>query len=190
MRRPLVISFLVVLTVALAGSILYLGEFLNENDTARSLIEAYGFLGMFAIGIVTGFNLLVPVHAASFTPVFQTAGFSLPLIVVTLTVGRLVADILAFQLARWGKESTHAHFPRFYAVLDGFRNRHHRLILPGIFLYAALAPLPNESLLIPLGFMGYHLRAFFLPLLFGTLINQILYTYGFVSLFTVLFLNN
>jgi membrane protein YqaA with SNARE-associated domain len=187
MKKIAYIVLVVVLTIVLGASILYLGKYITVNDAARSIVESFGVFGMVAVGIVTGFNLLVPVHAASFTQIFLSAGFSLPVIIVTLATGRMIADVLAYQLARWGKESTHHHFPLFYNKLDSFRKKHHRLIIPGIFLYAVFAPLPNETILIPLGLMGYHLSGFFIPLLLGTLINQILYTVGFMSLFSLFF---
>ncbi len=185
--KTLEFLLLILLTGAIILSAFYLAQYIEQNDAARILVENFNFFGMVAVGIVSGLNAFVPVHAATFAPVFAAAGFSMLSIISALVIGTLIADLLSYQVARWGKNSTRAHFPKFDAWLTYLKNNHHNFILPGIFIFASVVPLPNEILLIPLGLMGYHFWTIAGPLALGTLVNQILYAYGFTSIFAKLF---
>ena len=186
-RKTIELAFILGLATVIIVSAFYLAHFIEENESARLIVEYYGVLRMVGISIISGLNLFIPVHAATFAPMFAAAGFSKLSIIGSLVVGTLVADLLSYQLARWSKAPARAHFPRFDAWLMGLRERHHAYILPATFVFAAFIPFPNEILLIPLGLMGYHFRTFALPLILGTIVNHALYAYGFVSIFDLLF---
>jgi len=176
------------LMVSIIMSAFYLAEYIGTNDATRVLVEKFGILGIIAVAFVGGLNLVVPVPAATFTPLFVAANFSMLTIISALVIGTLLADLLGYQIGKWGKRSTEVHFPKFHNWLVSLKKKHHHLILPGIFLYSAFIPLPNETILIPLGLMGYRYWTIALPLFLGTLVNQLLYAYGFVSIFDHLFL--
>ncbi len=186
-RHTIEFVALLLLIVSIITSAFYLADFISTNEATRELVEHYGVFGMIAVGFVGGLNLFVPVPAASFTPIFIAANFTLVTIIVSLVLGTVLADLVGYQIGKWGKRSTEVHFPQFHDWLCSLRKNHHRLILPGIFLYAAFMPIPNEAILIPLGLMGYHYKTIILPLAFGTIVNQTLYTLGFLGIFGYFF---
>ncbi len=187
LRHTIEFVGLVLLIITIITSAFFLAEYITTNEAARSLVGQYGVFGMVVIAFVGGLNLAVPVPAASFTPVFVAAHFSMITIVGALVLGTMLADLLGYQIGRWGKRSTAAHFPKFHEQLVSLKQKHHRLILPGIFLYAACMPIPNEAMLIPLGLMGYRYSHIIFPLMLGTILNQTMYAFGFLSVFDRLF---
>ena len=178
---------LILLVIAIVAGAFFLAAYVSTSEAARALVEQYGIFGMIVIAFVGGLNLAVPVPAASFTPIFVTAGFSLLTIILSLAVGTLIADLVGFQIGRWGKRSTATHFPKLHDSLVALKQKHHNLILPGVFLFAAFMPIPNEVILIPLGLMGYHYWTLMVPLTLGTVLNQALYALGFLTVFEQLF---
>lgn len=178
---------LVFLIIAIIASAFFLAEYISTSEATRALVEQYGLFGMIVIAFIGGLNLAVPIPAASFSPVFAAAGFSLATIVASLVVGTMIADLVGFQIGRWGKRSTAAHFPKLHDSLVDLKRKHHHLILPGIFVFAAFMPVPNEIILIPLGLMGYHYWSLAIPLALGTVLNQSMYVFGFLSVFDRLF---
>lgn len=182
-KRTIEFITLIGLVVSIITSAFYLADYIGTSDATRSLVEQFGVFGMIAVAFVSGLNLAVPVPAASLTPVFVAAHFSLLTIVACLVVGTIFADLLGYQIGRWGKRSTATHFPKFHDWLVSLKKSHHHLIIPGIFLYSAFMPIPNEAILIPLGLMGYHYWTIALPLVLGTILNQTLYALGFLGMF-------
>lgn len=165
----------------------YAADHVANSAAAQDLVEQFGILGIFVIAFISGLNLVVPIHAAAFTPIFSAAGFGLPTIVAVLVVGTTAADLLSYALGRWGRRTEGAHMDAIKVKIDAFAKRHRRFILPGIFFYAALVPFPNEAILIPLGLMGFRFIFIITPLILGTLLNQTLFALGFSSAFDLLF---
>lgn len=186
LARTLELLTLAVLMVAIVLSAFYLANHLGEYDTVRGLVEKYGLFGMIAVAFIGGLNVVVPVHAATFTPIFATY-YSMYTIITCLVLGTMLADLLAYQIGMWGKRSTRAHFPRFHDRLITFTENHHKLILPGVFLYSAFIPFPNETILIPLGLAGYRYWTFVVPLILGVTVNQMMYSFGFIHIFDTFF---
>lgn len=181
-----ILGILAIVTLAFAASF-FLADYVASNGSARELVERFGYAGILAISVVSGLNLFIPVPAAAFVPVFTAAGFSMPGIITTLIVGTLIADWIGYLLGVAGRHATELHYPKFQKKLRRFAKRHHALILPGVFLYAAFSPFPNEIVLAPLALIGTRFRALFLPLLLGTIAYQILYAYGAQGIFDLFF---
>ncbi|MBI4086523.1 hypothetical protein HY416_00880 [Candidatus Kaiserbacteria bacterium] len=164
-----------------------LAHILKDSEVARSTIEQFGYRGMFVIAVVTGLNLFIPIPAATFAPVFVSAGFPLPAIIVVLTAGTLVADIVGYLIGVSGRHiARHAH-PGLEARIESFARVHHSLVVPLVFLSSAFAPFPNEVVLIPLAFIGIRFRILFLPLLAGTIVYNTLIAYGLTGTFEYFF---
>ena len=104
-------------------------------------------------------------------------------IILTIAVGTTIADLLAFyigtllkkqvdkskvKMLNWLRENAIGK-PKFTAFI--------------VFLWAALSPLPNEVLLLPLGSLGTKLRTVALPFMLGTILYVTGIAYG-LSFFT------
>ena len=61
-------------------------------------------------------------------------------------------------------------------------------VAPIIFIYASVAPFPNELLLVPLALAGIKLRVLIIPLIVGTIFYQTAFAIGIQNLFTFLVL--
>ncbi len=148
-------------------------------------MQEFGYLGVVITAFIAGLNAIVPVPAGSFVPIFVAAGLAMPLIIVALVIGTMLADLLAFYIGMKGRELTIEDYPRVLAFTNWLRRDTDRYIIPGVFLYAAFSPLPNELILVPLAIAGVRLRVLILPLLVGTIVYQTAFALGAQSLFTL-----
>ena len=164
--------------IVVATGAFLLARSVENSEAARSLVEQFGYVGIFLVSVAAGFNLLIPVPAATFAPVYVAAGFSLPAIVVLLSLGTTVADTVSYLIGVGGRNIAHHAHPRFREWIQGVAVEHHALVAPFVFLFAALAPVPNEIILIPLAFIGIRFRTLFIPLLLGTILFNTLLVYG------------
>jgi membrane protein YqaA with SNARE-associated domain len=165
------------------GAVFYSTSYVNNNAVARELVGAFGYVGVFISAVIAGINILFPAPATALTPIFLSADLDFSLIVVALILGTLVADSIGFLIGVLGKHATHAVHPRFFEKIVVFKRHHDKLIPPVVFLFAALMPLPNEIILIPLALLGYRFKKLIVPLILGTTVHQLLYAYGFSNLF-------
>jgi len=168
---------------AVASVAFFIAEEVLINPGLQSLIASFGYLGITAFATVAGLNIFLPIPAATFTPIFIAAGLSLPLIILALTVGTLLADLIGFVFGRLSRTTIATQYPKFISRLEHiYAHKRHWLTLI-VFIYAAFIPIPNEVLVIPLALLGVRWQAIILPLFFGNYINQTLYAYGFQYLF-------
>ena len=176
-----------VLITAIWIASLYLADYVANNDMAQNLVSQFGYLGILIIAIVSGINVLIPVPAAAFVPVFTAAGLWLPLIILMLVIGTTIADLIGYWIGRWSKEFVEEHYPQSYRRMKVLDERHHSLVLPMVFLYAALIPFPNEAMLIPLALIGFRFKTLLIPLVLGNVVNQTALAFGANNIFTLLF---
>lgn len=181
-----ILSIVLIITVALIGSF-FLADYIRDNGTARELVERFGYFGILIIAIVIGLNLFIPVPAATFTPIYISAGFPLSAIIATLVVGAMIADTIGYLIGVGGRHITkHAH-PMLQEKMQLLAHRHHTLVLPFVFLFSAFSPFPNEMILIPLAIIGIRFRVLFVPLLLGTMVYQTLFAYSITGTFQYFF---
>lgn len=165
------------------GLAIYLGHIARESEEIRQAVSSYGYAGVLVVAMISGFNLVVPVPAASFMPLFLESGLHYWTTLAIITAGMTIADTVAYFLGNMGRtavsESTEN---KFLNKLKKIHNDHKYAPLIILFFFAAFAPLPNEVLLIPFGFLGYKLRHV-LPIVFlGNAVFNMLYTKGLTSI--------
>lgn len=182
---PFLLLLVVLLTVTTVA--LYTAQFIENSASAQVIISELGYGGVILIAIIAGINVIVPVPAVTLTPIFTSAGLLLPWIILSLTVGTLIADFLGFLFGKWSRDHIYQHYPRTVASIEKIYINYPRLIVPLVFLFAAFMPLPNEVLVIPLALLSVRWRLMILPLFFGNLINQTIYAYGIDSVYGWLF---
>ena len=78
------ILFVALLALAVIFIAFLAAKGISENDAAKDLVARFGVFGIVITAFVAGLNLFVPVHAATFAPVFLSAGFSMLIIMILL----------------------------------------------------------------------------------------------------------
>ena len=184
MSKLLKITLQLLFLAGIVALALYLAKLATESEVLREIVASYGYIGIFVISVISGFNLFVPIPAISFLPLFIESGLSFWPTIFLITLGMSVADIIAFMLARAGRHIAAQSFgERAFATLYKLRDKHYKYPLVFLFFFAAVAPLPNEVILVPLAFMGYSFRHL-LPVVFaGNLIFNILFAKGLLKIF-------
>lgn len=174
------IGLMVVLTAAY-----WLARLVHSSEAVRMAVASYGYVGIFIVSFISGLNLVVPVPAVAFLPVFLEAGFSFFSSAAVMAAGMTIADAVAYSFGSFGRKAYVAAKGNSRAIrrIEGFRRHHKHGPLAALFLYSSLAPLPNEVMVIPMGVLGYRLRNI-MPIVFvGNIIFNYLYASGIVRLF-------
>ncbi len=188
-RKKEVLSGIVLLLIltAVASGAFFIAEYTLTHESFQNQIASFGYLGITFLAMVAGLNVIVPIPAATFTPVFTAAGLALPLIVLSLTIGTLLADFIGYAFGKLSRETVATKYPGLVAKLEHLYEHRRTWLLPVVFLYASFVPIPNEALVIPLAFLGIRWRLLVIPLFLGNLINQAIYAYGFQNLYHYFF---
>jgi len=156
----------------------------QKDGAVRDALFNLGYPGVFFIALVSGFNLLIPIPAVSFVPIFIEAGLNIWLLILFIVLGTSIADGIAYSIGRVGRELAGSWIrEKLVKQLDRLKEKYYSGPLIALFFFAALAPLPNEIILIPLGLMGYKFRYVFIPYLAGNAIFNILIAFGITSVF-------
>ncbi len=165
----------------------YFSRLIQENAFAHDIIASFGHISILMTGFVAGLNLLVPVPAISFLPVFLAAGFPEWEIILLIALGATIADGAAYVIGRAGRAvmetTTEKKIARWVARIH---DEYAWMGYPLVFLFAAFAPLPNEVIIIPLAFLGYRFLPIFLLALAGNLLFNTLAALGVMGVLQAL----
>lgn len=175
--------FFVGVIIAVLVASFYLTQYVSTDEASQKLIQEFGYLAVLFISFIAGLNVFLPVPAATFVPIFTAGGMSLPIIILLLIIGTLIADLLSFAIGHYGKNVVASHYPKIQSWLTKQFNKHRNYLPYYIFVFAAFVPLPDEIYLIPLGIIGIRLREIILPLVLGTIVYQTLAAYGIDNIF-------
>lgn len=156
----------------------------QKDGTVRDTLFNLGYPGVFLIALISGFNLFIPIPAVSFTPIFVEAGLNIWLLILFIVLGTSIADGIAYTIGRVGRELAGSWMrEKLVKQLDRLKSKYYLGPLIALFFFAALAPLPNEIILVPLGLMGYKFRYVFIPYLAGNTIFNIFVAFGITNIF-------
>lgn len=188
-RKKQVLSGLFLLTILLvvAFGALFFAEYLLRTPDLQAQVASLGYFGVVVIATIAGLNVILPIPAVAFTPIFTAAGLNLIGIIFALTIGTLLADFIGYVFGRISRDTLAHKYPKFITRLEHIHKHHRKWLIPIIFLYAAFMPIPNEALIIPLALLGVSWRTMMFPLFLGNLINQAIYAYGMHTAFRLLF---
>lgn len=156
----------------------------KDSDFVSELIRKFGYGGVFLIGVVSGFNLAIPVPAIAFMPIFIASGLDAFVVIIIMAAGTTFADLIGFLLGKSGRSIAMSSFER--NVLNKFEKIKDKLNWSPslmLFLFASLVPFPNEIIVVPMAFLGYGLIYILLPVFFGNIIFNSIYAIGVVNLF-------
>jgi len=171
--------------VLFAGSI-WVAGYVAENDLAQDLVEQFGYLGVFLLAIIGGFNLVVPFPAAALSPIFLSTDLSVVGIIFTLALGTTLADSISYAVGILGRKHWEIEEHPYFLKFKTFRDKHEKWTIPILLLYASFVPYPNEILTLPLGFLGVRFRTLMPALLLGNLLHNTLLIVGITSLLSLL----
>ena len=154
----------------------------RETAFVQEIVLEYRYIGVLTTSFISGLNLIVPIPAIAFLPLFFAAGLNLSMTILIITIGVTLADSFAYLVGSVGRKLVSS--PRQVKITNQFqriRNRYSFLPLVILFLSAAFVPLPNEIIIIPLAFLGYHLYQIFPVLLIGNATFNILSAIGILN---------
>lgn len=174
----------VLFLVGIIALAFYLAELSKETESIRNIVANFGYPGVFVIALISGFNLVIPIPAIAFIPLIIESGLRFWPALFFIVIGMTIADMAAYYLGRIGHNITSISADNKILVkLGRLRERYKYAPMLLLLLFAAFAPLPNEIILIPFGFMGYKLLQVFPIILIGNLIFNIIYSSALISIF-------
>ena len=183
-KAKLLRDFIIIIIIFVLA--FWLGKFVLNNEAARAFISQFGYFGAFVVAVIAGFNLVVPLPAISFLPVFLAAGLHFFPLIIVMTAGETLSDVASYYIGRVGRHMADEVLrQRIVNQLRRFKNRFAWLPLATLFVFACFAPLPNELLVIPLGFLNYRIRSIGIVVLLGNFIFNMLYAFGIIKIFNL-----
>ena len=187
MKKYLKSLVTLILIIVVFIAVLITARSLSENPYLLETISQFGYPGVMLVAIIAGLNTFVPLPAATFTPLFTASGLSLPLIILTLALGTLIADFIGYMLGHVSRDLIITKYPKIFSFATNIQQNHQKLIIPLVALYAAFVPFPNEAILIPLALAGTKFRTLLIPLIIGNILHQAVIIYGISSINNLLF---
>ena len=179
-HRHLMKITLLILVVVLA---FWVSGTVKDSDFVSDLIRKFGYVGIFLIAVVSGFNLAVPIPAISFLPVFLASGLNVFTVIAVIAAGMTLADFIGYLLGKAGRTMV---LPAFeISVTNGFerfKEKLHWSPALALFLFASFVPLPNEVIVVPMAFLGYKPLHVLLPVFFGNMVFNSIYAVGAVNI--------
>jgi membrane protein YqaA with SNARE-associated domain len=161
----------------------FIADLVVANTDLQTRIAEAGYVAVATFAFIAGLNAIIPIPAVAFTPVFIAAGLHLGGIILALTIGTLASDLAGYWFGRLGSTTIKHRYPKIVAKLQLLYTNKRSLLIPVLFFYAAVIPIPNEVLIIPLAVLGTPWRTMVLPLFAGNLVNQTLLAYGVQTIF-------
>ncbi len=149
----------------------------------QSIVQTYGYIGIFIISIISGFNLVVPIPIISFLPLFLESGLNQIITIIAISIGLTGGDILGYVIGNIGRDAMSDKSIRIQAHINSLHDRFPSAPYILLAVYSAFVPLPNEILVIPLAFLGYRLKYIFPIVFVGNFIFNILSAYAINGLY-------
>lgn len=154
-----------------------------ESEWVQSAVQRFGYLGIFGAAAISGFNLVVPVPVITFFPLFMEAGLQPALTVGIIAAGMSVGDLLGFSVGRVGREALAPSMKASHQRLERLRDAHPHLPVWVMLVYAAVVPLPNELLVVPMAFLRYPVISVMAAVLAGNVVFNSLMAFWLLEIF-------
>jgi len=167
--------------------VLWLAQFAKDSESVRELVFTFGYPGIFVISLISGFNILVPIPASSFVPLFFESGLNIWITIVIMTLGLTIADLIGFIIGRVGRTVTSSwNNKKIILRLENLCQKNYWFPVVFLFMYASLVPAPNEIVVIPLAFIGYKAKHLLAPVFLGNLFFNIWTSFGIIGAFSLI----
>ena len=162
----------------------WLSEEASQNEIVQNIISRYGYLGVLVASFISGLNLIVPIPAITFLPALVAAGLNHWLTIIVITIGMTMGEMVGYVIGHTGRHL--ASPPTIVGAmnqLEHIKNKYHINPIMVLLIYASVVPFPNETLVIPLSFLGYRFKQILPAVLAGNLIFNSLSALGLINLF-------
>lgn len=159
--------------------IVWANRYVAAHPELGEQLHALGYPGLFLAAAISGFNVLVPVPVAGFTPALTSAGYDPIWVIVVFSLGMSVGDFAGYVLGMLGRNASGRRAPRWVETLHGWSVDRPIAFMAAIFLYASLVPMPNELFVIPLAFARVAWHRLLIPIGFGHIVLNSLIFAGF-----------
>lgn len=171
---------LLILVIALA---FWVSGTVKDSGFIRDLAREFGYVGIFLIAVVSGFNLIVPVPAISFLPIFLASGLNIFAVIAVMAAGMTLADFIGYLLGKAGRHLALSAFEiKIANRFEKLKNGLHWSPALLLFLFASFIPIPNEVIVVPMAFLGYRLTYILLPVFLGNIVFNSIYAIGAVNI--------
>lgn len=163
------------------------GGIVKDSSLISDLIRKFGYVGIFLVAVVSGFNLVIPIPAISFLPIFLASGLNPIITIIILAAGMTLADFVGYLLGKTGRRLSSSAFEE--RIVDNFEKIKKKLNWSpalALFLFASFAPLPNELVVIPMAFLGYRFSYILVPIFLGNIVFNSIYAVGAISIFKLI----
>lgn len=167
--------------IAVILIVVWANEIAARNLEVRAAVQRFGYVGLLAVSAVSGFNVLVPIPVIAFFPFLMQSGLSPVPALLVIASGMTIGDLAGFLLGRAGRKLVER--PAWLIRLERVQARHALAPYVILFVYAALVPLPNELVVIPMALIGCRLVGVVGAALGGNLIFNSLAAAGFQGVF-------
>lgn len=179
--KHLPLRILIILAVTVGA--IWVASTMPEYETLMELIRRFGYIGLFLIAIVSGFNLISPVPAIAFVPIVVSAGLGFWPAVIIVTIGMTIGDAIGIFLGLTGRGLLNewiqlAFLQKIQAKIKQWETKPHVIA----FFYAAFVPLPNELLVIPLSFLSKKWKGLLTATFLGNIVFNILVALGLLGI--------
>lgn len=149
----------------------YLLKFQNWSS---GVIEAYGYLGIFIISIISASSIVLPVPG--FTIIFAAGAFLNPTLVAVISgIGFGIGELTGVLLGRGGRKALEKKYEKELKDLRSKVDRYGPFL---IFLIFAATPLPDDVSGVFAGIINYNWKKFLLASIIGKTLLSLFLAYS------------
>jgi len=145
----------------------------------NNLVVTYGYLGAFIVCIIGNVSIFLPIPFALIIYLFGSTLNPLVLGIVS-GVGSAIGEMVSYIIGRGGRKVIESRYGKRLDAVEKLIDRYGILV---VFL-AALTPVPDDILLIPLGMIKYPAYKTFTAMVFGKTIMCLILAYAGAFSFT------
>jgi membrane protein YqaA with SNARE-associated domain len=185
-QRGARLALRILLMGLLLALVVWANLYASQHDVVREATQRFGYPGVFVAAALSGFNLVVPIPVIAFFPFFMEIGMAAAPTVALIALGMTTGDLVGYLVGRTARGVVELPEGGIVRRLESLRERHPKLPVLVMFLYAAFAPLPNELLVLPMAFLRYPVVGIFVAVLAGNMIFNTLIALGVLSVFELI----
>lgn len=158
---------------------LYINSLNIQDISIPEHAKRFGYVGLLVVSMISGFNIIIPIPVIAFLPALVSIGFHHWVTVGIISLGMTLGDCIGFFIGKLSRDAIDVSKKnKWYSYITVIKKKYPRVPLIILFFYAAVAPAPNELLVIPMAFLGYRFPHMVLLLLAGNLAFNILVSFG------------
>src|SRR3989344_8358174 len=102
-RRTAKIVFNAIIFILIVAAAFWLGNSASQNETIKNLVSEYVYWGLFLAAVISGINVVVPIPAISFLPLFVEAGHLFWPTIAVIVLGVTLGDGVGYLIGLAGR---------------------------------------------------------------------------------------